>query len=176
MIIDTVKTKAQNAIKRRNATLENMQTNSLHFWLATWFKSGVITPMSGTWGTLFSMPLVYIVYMLFGFAGIAIASLVIFFIGLWAANKFEKESKTHDNSMIVIDETAGVLVGALALNGTLLSFILLFFLFRFFDVIKPWPIGWLDKKVDGGFGVMIDDVIAGLFTAIALWGIHEYIS
>ena len=131
--------------------------------------------MPGTWGTLFSLPFAALVYFYGDLLGLLVAIILTFLIGIWAARRYEEESGEHDNSMIVIDETAGLLVTVLACTGTWLSFLLAFVLFRFFDIIKPWPIKWLDKKVDGAFGVMIDDIVAGMFAAITLWGIHAYI-
>tara|TARA_R110002126_G_scaffold13118_2_gene56420 strand:+ start:113220 stop:113744 length:525 start_codon:yes stop_codon:yes gene_type:complete len=174
-MIKKIKQKIENARKQQLLALQNVNRRKAYFWLSTWFGSGLITPASGTWGTLFSMPFVIAAYIFGGAPALIIGCALIFFIGLWSAHQFEKDSKAHDSSMIVIDETAGMFLAAATVNGSALSFVLAFILFRFFDAVKPWPISWLDKKVDGAFGVMIDDIAAGLFAAIALWGIHGFI-
>ncbi|MGL5697440.1 MAG: phosphatidylglycerophosphatase A, partial [Plesiomonas shigelloides] len=71
---------------------------------------------------------------------------------------------------IVWDEFVGLFITMLALPAMTWQWVLTgFVLFRFFDMVKPWPIRWFDRKVDGGFGIMIDDVIAGFIAAACLW-------
>ncbi len=174
-MIKKLKHKALSARERKQQVLQNVNKRKAYFWLSTWFGSGLITPASGTWGTLFSMPFVVAAYIFGGATALLIGCVIIFAIGLWAAQQFEKDSKSHDSSMIVIDETAGMFLAAATVNGSILSFVLAFILFRFFDALKPWPICWIDKKVNGAFGVMIDDILAGIFAAAVLWGIHGFI-
>ena len=76
--------------------------------------------------------------------------------------------QVHDHGAIVWDEVAGLLITMIAAPAGLTWLIVGFIFFRFFDIIKPWPIRWLDAKVHGGFGIMIDDVLAGIFAAICL--------
>lgn len=174
-MIEKIKQKIKTARESKQLVLQNVNKRKAYFWLSTWFGSGLITPASGTWGTLFSMPFVVVAYLFGGAQALIIGCIIIFTIGLWAAHQFEKDSKSHDSSMIVIDETAGMFLAAVTVNGSALSFVLAFILFRFFDAVKPWPISWLDKKVNGAFGVMIDDILAGVFAAAVLWGIHGFI-
>jgi phosphatidylglycerophosphatase A len=179
MSIATLKQKISNKItadrvKRKN-TLSKLDKKAPYFWLSTWFGSGLILPASGTWGTVFSVPFAVAAYYFGGVPALLICAIALFFIGLWSSHQFEKLSGEHDHSMIVIDETVGYFIAAAAVNGSALSFFLAFLLFRFFDAVKPWPIGWIDKKVSGAFGVMIDDVVAGILSAFVLWGIHGYI-
>jgi phosphatidylglycerophosphatase A len=75
----------------------------------------------------------------------------------------------HDHGGIVWDEFVGFWIAMAALPITWQSVILGFVLFRVFDIFKPWPISWLDKRVSGGFGIMIDDVIAGLAAAVVIY-------
>lgn len=81
---------------------------------------------------------------------------------------YEKHFKTHDASEVVIDEVAGMLVALAFLPFTWQVALVGFLLFRFFDILKPFPIRQLDQKVSGGFGVVIDDLVAGLFVNIIL--------
>jgi len=143
-------------------------------WLATWFGCGLMRPAPGTWGTLGAMPIGLILLTLGGKISLIVGIMLITWIGLWAARQFESMTGTHDNSMIVIDEVAGVWITLLACTLTPLSILLAFFLFRLFDVLKPWPISWLDRNVRGAWGVMLDDIAAGLAAAAILWGIHYY--
>lgn len=143
-------------------------------WVATWFGCGLMRPGPGTWGTIGGLPLGIVLLALGGKISLIIGILFIFALGLWASRKFEAMTGTHDNSMIVIDEVAGIMIALLGSTLSPLSIILAFALFRFLDILKPWPIGWLDKKVRGAWGVMLDDVAAGKLTALILFGIHHY--
>ncbi|PZO88142.1 MAG: phosphatidylglycerophosphatase A [Micavibrio aeruginosavorus] len=143
-------------------------------WTATWFGCGLMHPAPGTWGTLGALPIGLILAALGGKIALLAGIVVVFALGLWAAAQFEKMTGTHDSSMIVIDEVAGMWITLLASTLSPLSIVMAFALFRFFDVLKPWPIGWLDKKVNGAWGVMLDDCAAGKLAALCLWGIHHY--
>jgi len=141
-------------------------------WVATWGGCGLIRPAPGTWGTLGAMPFGVILLMLGGVPALLIASIIIFPIGLWASKKFEGMVNEKDSGMIVIDEVVGVWIALIPALLTPLSIGLAFVLFRFFDILKPWPIAYFDKHFKGPFGVMIDDVIAGIFAAIILIGLR----
>lgn len=143
-------------------------------WIATWFGCGLMRPGPGTWGTIGGLPLGIILLALGGKLSLVIGIVLIFALGLWAARKFEEMTGTHDNSMIVIDEVAGIMIALLGSTLSPLSIILAFTLFRFFDILKPWPIRALDRNVNGALGVMIDDVAAGFAAAACLYGIHYY--
>lgn len=143
-------------------------------WVATWFGCGLMRPGPGTWGTLGGLPLALIILALGGKLALIIAILALFPIGLWASKKFEEMTGTHDNSMIVIDEVVGIWITLLATTLSPLSILAAFALFRFFDILKPWPVSWLDNKVPGAWGVMLDDVAAGKIACLILFGIHHY--
>ena len=130
----------------------------------------------GTVGSLAALPLAFALLHM----EIVVATLIViglYFLGLWSANHLEKVSGQHDAQMIVIDEVVGVCVSALLLGWWLvgaadpyLLLLLSFFSFRLFDVVKPWPISWIDRTVGGGVGVMIDDLVAALMGAVAVAG------
>ena len=149
----------------------------LAYLIATWFGSGYLKPASGTWGTLASLPIILPIVWFYGSFGIVIGSLILFCIGLWAANIFEIETGEHDSSRIVVDEVVGMLIAATPLLFIFEWFMVLicFALFRVFDAWKVGLVGWCDKNVSGAFGVMIDDVVAGLLTAIVILGIMVWI-
>lgn len=143
-------------------------------WAATWFGCGLMHPAPGTWGTLGALPVGLILAALGGKIALIAGIAFVFALGLWSSAQFEKMTGTHDSSMIVIDEAAGIWIALLGSTLSPASIVLAFVLFRFFDILKPWPIGWLDKKVGGAWGVMLDDCAAGKFSALCLWGIHHY--
>ncbi len=94
--------------------------------------------------------------------------IVIFCIGILAAKKHYKRYKKHDSNEIVIDEVVGQWVTIIFINENLLHLLLAFVLFRFFDIIKPWPISLADKNIKSSFGVMFDDILAGVFAGILI--------
>ena len=155
-------------------TMKKLDFKNPATWVATWFGCGLMHPGPGTWGTLGALPIGLILLTLGGPTALLIGIAFIFTLGLWSSKKFEQMTGQHDNSMIVIDEAVGIWIVLLVSTLTPLSIILAFALFRFFDILKPWPISWLDKNIHGAWGVMVDDVAAGLCAALCLWGIHHY--
>lgn len=145
--------------------------NPVHF-MAVGFGSGLIKPAPGTWGSLLAM---------FLFLGIAllpikvqIALIVVAAIaGCFICGKAALDSGEHDHSAIVWDEFVGYWIGALFLPYHIIWFFVAFLFFRFFDIVKPFPIGFVDKRVKGGVGIMIDDIIAGLFTMGSMYLVIE---
>ena len=143
-------------------------------WVATWFGCGLMRPAPGTWGTLGGLPIGVIIATLGGPLALIVATVFVFAAGLWATKKFEAMTDSHDSSMIVIDEVAGVWITLLASTLSPLSIVAAFLLFRLFDVLKPWPVSWLDRNIAGAMGVMVDDIAAGILAALCLYGIHYY--
>ncbi len=150
--------------------IKKLNFSSPALWLATWFGCGLMRPAPGTWGTLGGLPIGLILMALGGYWGLLIGIAFIIPIGLWAAKEFEVMAGEHDSGLIVIDEVAGIWIALLAVvHAPLYYIVLAFVLFRFFDILKPWPVSFLDKKIPGAFGVMLDDVAAGLYAAGTLW-------
>lgn len=141
-------------------------------WVATWFGCGLMHPAPGTWGTLGGLPLGLIILALGGKLILLLSILALIPVGLWAARKFEEMTGVHDSSIIVIDEVAGIWITLLAVTFEPLSIIGAFVLFRAFDVLKPFPISWLDRNLKGATGVMMDDLAAGLAAGLCLYGIQ----
>ncbi|MGB0899155.1 MAG: phosphatidylglycerophosphatase A [Psychrobium sp.] len=146
--------------------------NPIHF-LALGFGSGLAPKAPGTFGTLAALPLYFLMMHLSLPVFIAL-TLVITIVGFWICDIAAKDMQVHDHGAIVWDEVAGMLITMIAAPVGLLPLIVGFVLFRFFDIIKPWPIKLLDRHVKGGFGIMIDDVLAGVFAAICLQVIHYF--
>ncbi len=139
--------------------------------ISTWFWVGKIPSAPGTWGTLATVPFVYALS-LAGSINYMIMTGLFVFLGIFAAEIYEKSLGTHDSSQIVIDEVVGLMIAMTWLPMTWQSMVLGFVIFRFFDILKPFPIGMLDRKVGGGLGVMLDDIAAGLITNIILQVIY----
>lgn len=137
--------------------------------LATVGGVGRAPVASGTVGTLVALPLVPAVAALHGRSPVASLAVVVAvtIIGIWAAGRAEEDLGGHDHSHIVIDEVVGILVAALFLPPTWLAVVLVFFLFRLFDVVKPFPASFFDGRIEGGLGVVGDDVVAGVYAGIA---------
>jgi len=146
-------------------------------FIATWFYSGLLRPAPGTWGTAASLPFAVVLHALGGFPALAIATLLVFCLGWWATAQETAGKEDHDPGEIVIDEVVGMWITLFPLSGTLwfleLEIPILpwpgllggFVLFRLFDILKPWPVSWADRK-STAFGVMFDDVLAGIYAAI----------
>ena len=102
-------------------------------------------------------------------------SIALFFGGMWACQEWltAVEGQDNDPSMIVIDEAAGLSLTLAFAEMSLMSVFLGFVLFRFFDIAKPWPVSWLEKRFSGAFGIMIDDIAAGLIAGILLFFIQN---
>ncbi|WP_133182098.1 phosphatidylglycerophosphatase A family protein [Shewanella decolorationis] len=140
--------------------------NPIHF-LALGFGSGLAAKAPGTFGTLAAVPL-YLLLAQLPLSWYLAVTLVCVLAGIYICDKAAKDMGVHDHGAIVWDEVAGLLITMIAAPAGVLWLIAGFVLFRLFDIIKPWPIRWLDAKVEGGFGIMIDDVLAGIFALVCL--------
>ena len=141
--------------------------NPVHF-LALGFGSGLAPKAPGTFGTLAAIPLVCLLAYSTSLSGYLLVTFVASIVGIWLCGKTAKDMMVHDDSSIVWDEIAGLLITMIAVPLSWQSLLLGFVLFRLFDILKPWPISYLDARVHGGFGIMIDDVLAGFFALILM--------
>lgn len=135
--------------------------------LAFGFGSGLAKKMPGTLGTLAAIPL-YLLLMQTPVAVYGIFTLLSVVFGILVCEQASKKLDVHDFGGIVWDEIAGFLITMIGLPFSWHSLLAGFVLFRLFDIVKPWPIKWLDKHVEGGLGIMMDDVLAGVFAALVL--------
>jgi phosphatidylglycerophosphatase A len=147
--------------------------NPVHF-LAFGFGSGASPWAPGTMGTLAAVPLYFLIAQL-SLPFYLLVLLVSFLLGCWLCGRTSADLGVHDHSGIVWDEFVGYWLTMLALPVTLGWALAGFVLFRFFDIIKPWPIGWVDKRVHGGFGIMLDDVLAAVYAALILHLFYYYL-
>ena len=145
-------------------------TNPIHL-LTFGFGSGLLPKAPGTFGTLVALPLFWLIadVSLPIYLVICLASII---VGIFMCDYTSKALKVHDHPGIVWDEIAGYLITMIGFAATWQNLLLGFVFFRFFDIIKPWPIKLIDEKVSGGFGIMLDDIIAGIFAWLCLYGVH----
>ncbi|WP_415920697.1 phosphatidylglycerophosphatase A [Tateyamaria sp. SN6-1] len=140
--------------------------------------AGYLRPAPGTWGSAAALPLAYGVHLLGGVAALGIATLIVFAAGWWATAQMTAGQADHDPSEIVVDEVAGQWIALFPLSYAASTrgidildmwpgWVAGFVLFRLFDIWKPWLVGWADRRGDA-LGVMLDDVIAGLFAAVGV--------
>jgi phosphatidylglycerophosphatase A len=153
----------------------------------TFGGAGLSPKAPGTVGTLASLPLGLAILYYLGLETLFVFTFAITVIGVFEINKYEKATGTHDQQEIVIDEASGMWISLMIAYSTAISMsypyaeiiaiILSFGAFRLFDIWKPSTIGWIDREVKGGMGVMFDDVLAGfaggLLTALVLLGIEK---
>ncbi len=137
--------------------------------IATCCGVGFVKWAPGSAASLATLPIAWLLASTAGAVGLASAALALFAIGVWAAGACERRSGVRDSPAIVIDEAAGQCVALLPVPPDPVLYAIGFALFRLFDVAKPWPIGPLDRRLKGGFGVMADDAVAGGFAALVLW-------
>ena len=152
--------------KAINPTFGEMLRNPDHFF-AFGFGSGLAPKAPGTFGTLAAIPIFWLiqdlplpVYLLW--------LAVTFVLGVYWCERSSKALGVHDHGGIVWDEMVGYWITMLMAPAGWLWMLIGFVLFRFFDIVKPWPIGWLDRRVEGGMGIMVDDVLAGIYALIVL--------
>ena len=143
-------------------------------WIATCFKVGYLPLAPGTWGSIFAI-LVWWVFLkdidplIFG-----IIIILFFFIGIIVSNVIIDQNDNNDPSYIIIDELVGQWLALWILPDGYFYIIIAFILFRFFDIIKPWPIRFMEQ-LPKGLGVMCDDLAAGLITLILTQIINFYL-
>jgi len=147
--------KSRDALDRLN------WINPLH-WLATGFGSGLSPFAPGTVGTLAAIPF-YLLIMYLPLSVYIAVTIVAAVAGIWICQSATQAIGQDDHGSIVWDEFVGFWITMIAAPKGLLWLLAGFLIFRVFDIIKPWPIRWLDRYVKGGLGIMVDDVLAGVF-------------
>ncbi|MDH5298495.1 MAG: phosphatidylglycerophosphatase A [Desulfobulbaceae bacterium] len=135
--------------------------------LATGFGAGYLPKAPGTWGTLVALPIhLLLVRLAPAHYAMVMAGLMVF--GMLIAGSAEKIMDRRDPGIVVIDEIAGMLITLIGAPVHWLTMLIGFGLFRFFDILKPFPIRLVDQRFHGGIGIMLDDVVAGLYSLIIL--------
>lgn len=138
------------------------------YFLAFGLGLGLMPIVPGTFGTILGVIIYVINNLYFGLNEILVITIG-FLIGVYLCHKTAKDFAYHDHPGIVWDEVIGYLVTMLFIPYGIINILTGFILFRIFDVIKPWPIGLIDKKVDGGLGIMLDDILAGVYANLCFY-------
>ena len=145
--------------------------SALH-WIAFGAGAGLVPRAPGTAGTAIAIP----IYLCIGTQplavhGLAVASVVL--LGVWVCGRTARDLGVHDHPGIVLDEIAGFLITMTALPADWPWVVAGFVAFRVFDIVKPWPVSLADRRVGGGLGIMLDDVLAGALACAALHAIRH---
>ncbi len=140
-------------------------------FFATGGYSGYIGPIPGTNGSIVGL-LLFLPFAKCSIVFKLVLTILICVIGVWVSNRAESVINTKDAGEIVIDEIAGMWISVLFLPYNPWYFFGAFLLFRFLDIIKPFPAG-RSQRIRGGLGIMVDDIIAGIYTAFILYGAHK---
>lgn len=143
--------------------------------LATWFGAGLLPKAPGTWGSLAALPFAWAIAAAGGPIALLVATAVALAVGIWASEVLERAVQTKDPGHVVIDEVAGQWLTLVPVAPDPLLYAIGFVLFRFADIYKPWPASWCDRNLAGGLGVMLDDIAAGAYAAVALYLIAEFL-
>ncbi len=154
------------SILRRNKHPRPILTNPVHF-IAFGGGIGLMPFAPGTFGTALSV-FIFLPLSLLDISFYVLITIFLVFLGFFVCDKTAKDLNVKDHPGIVWDEICGFLIAMIGAPREALWVIVGFLLFRFFDVLKPWPIGWIDRKIEGGLGIMLDDVLAGLFTFLII--------
>lgn len=154
-----------------HATLSKRVWQDPAYFIAFGFGSGLLPNAPGTWGTVAAIP-VYLLLMNTHWAVYLTITVCAFILGVWVSDKVSNDLGVHDYKGIVWDEVVGYLLTMFLAPKGFKWIFLGFVLFRIFDIWKPQPIGYVDKKVHGGLGIMLDDVLA----AIPCWLIIQFLA
>lgn len=158
---------------KRNQLPAGFWKNPVHL-LACGGGAGAAPYAPGTFGTAVAI-LVWLPLQSLALPWYAAAVAALFLVGVWICGVTARDFGVHDHSGIVWDEIVGYLITMTALPRYWLWIVLGFAVFRFFDVVKPWPIRWLDQHVQGGLGIMVDDVLAGIYALVCMQLLYRLI-
>ena len=142
--------------------------------IGTVFNIGKLPLAPGTWSSFFAVLVWYVFFRELNPINFLLINIILFFLGLISSEIIIKNSNDHDPSKIVIDEWVGQWISLLFLPITFINAVIGFILFRFFDISKLKPVSYMEK-IQGGWGIMLDDVLAGLLTLIILYSVNYYL-
>jgi phosphatidylglycerophosphatase A len=152
---------------QKSETQNHSIMDKLYMFIATGAYSGYLPKAPGTWGSVVGIFL-WLPLRNLAIGPYAAVVVALFVIGTIAAGAAEKIVDCGDPGLVVIDEIVGQLITLALVPHQPLPVLAGFFLFRIFDIFKPFPAGWLDQHIHGGMGIMLDDVVAGLYAFIVL--------
>ena len=150
----------------------------LAFAIATVFKAGYIPIAPGTVGSIIGLLVFWLIKDYASFTIEMFVAAALFFAGVWASTIVEQVLERHDPGVVIVDEVVGMLVALMLLPPTITVMFVAFLLFRVFDIIKPYPARWCEQ-LSRGWGIMMDDVVAGLYVNvllhITLWIVPQWL-
>jgi len=153
-----------------------------NFFVSLSFAGYIKLIPSGTFASFLSIVILFpiVEYKIISLEIFVVIFFVIFLLSLFFINKFSSHTQSHDSKIIVIDEFLGVyfiliFYDQIKIINPYVTIALIFILFRFFDILKPFPIGYIDKNIKNAFGVIFDDILAGVYTIIILKFINDFI-
>ena len=157
-----------------NSAPASVWLNPIHF-LAFGLGSGAAPKAPGTFGTLAAVP--FYIFFLQDLESVQYLVMLVItsLIGIYLCGKTSKDLGVHDHAGIVWDEFVGYWITMWLAPAGWFYIVLGFVLFRLFDILKPWPISWIDKHVHGGFGIMLDDVLAGVMSLVVLQALAHFV-
>lgn len=152
-----------------------MSRRPLSFWhpaslIATWFGSGLVPGIPGTWGSLAALPFAVAIAMYGGPWALLAAAGAAFAAGLWASGVYARVSGAEDPGPVVIDEVAGQWLTLVLVPVDPVLYAVGFVTFRVFDVLKPWPANYFDQNLPGAWGIMTDDIAAAVYAGAVTFG------
>jgi phosphatidylglycerophosphatase A len=140
--------------------------------IATGLGAGCLPKAPGTWGSAVGLLIYYLLHTL-QLSSYLFAVGILLIVGTFTAGSAEKILDRKDPGSVVIDEIVGMLITLTTAPAEPLIWLLGFLVFRFFDIVKPFPVGWIDKNLHGGLGIMLDDVMAGFYSLLVLQGMLQ---
>ena len=156
-----------NHLGKNKLTPKQILSDPILF-LAFGFGSGLAKKAPGTFGTVAASP-IYVLFAQTGIISYSLLTIIMTVVGVWICGLAADKLGEHDFGGIVWDEIAGFLITMWLVPFSWQAVGLGFVLFRIFDIVKPWPIKWIDQKVQGGLGIMLDDVLAAVFAGALLF-------
>ena len=142
---------------------------------ATWFGVGFLPKAPGTWGSLAALPFAWAIHQTLGRPGLAAAIVIVFVVGVWSCTVIVGRGGSGDPSAIVVDEVVGQWLVLVVVHPDVFLYAAGFVLFRAADIVKPWPVSWVERRVKGGLGVMLDDVAAAAYGAAVLYAVARWL-
>lgn len=143
--------------------------------IATCGGAGDLRPGPGTWGSLMGLALAVLLMWAAGPVATLAAAIAGFSVGLWASGLYAQAAGLSDPSEVVIDEAAAMMATVALVPFTPAVVVLAFVLFRFFDIVKPWPVSLAERRLKGALGIMADDVVAAALSVGVIWLVHRFL-
>lgn len=146
----------------------------LGFWhpaslVATWFGVGLLPKAPGTFGSLSALIYAWVIETVAGPPGLGIALVLLFPLGVWAAGVYARATGQSDPPAVVVDEVIGQWLVVLVMPPDLIIYAAGFALFRVADIFKIWPANWVERRVKGGLGIVLDDIVAAVYAGALLF-------